>query len=97
MKKKISKNVINFKTDNEALTHVYIDVKNPGSFSSIKKLYENTKKLRPSLTLKKTKEFLLSQNAYTLHTQVKRKFNRRRFMSSRPGIILYADVAYNQD
>ena len=42
--KKSTKNVSRFKSDKEALAHVYSDLKNPGSFASVKKLYENTKK-----------------------------------------------------
>ena len=59
------------------LKKLYHDVKFPGSYSGSKTFYREVKKLYPKTTLKQVREFLKSQNAYTLHKRTRKPKYRR--------------------
>lgn len=62
----------------ETLRTVYYDLKHPDSYASATALYRSVKSIVPSITLKYVKNWLASQNVYTLHAPIRRHFNRRK-------------------
>ena len=58
------------------LEKTYLNPENNASFSSVVKLYKATKLKFPSVTLSYVKQWLTSQDAYTLHKSARRKFKR---------------------
>ncbi len=59
----------------EVLNRLYYD---PGGYGSINELYKTSKALDNTLTKRYVKRWLLKQDAYTLHTPLKRRFLRRK-------------------
>jgi Integrase core domain len=67
----------------KTLNNIYTDVSNPASFSSVKALYTEAKRKKcPDVTVEKVKDFLKSQDTYTLHKQAVRRFKRSRIVVS---------------
>lgn len=66
------------KNINTILSELYYSPKNPASFSSSEKLYNAAQKFNPKITLQQVKNWLSSQYTYTLHKNVKRKFERNK-------------------
>lgn len=65
-----------------ALLHrLYYTPDNPASFSSPEVLYYYAKKLKPLITREHVKNWLLSQDAYTMHRKIVHRFPRRKFIS----------------
>lgn len=62
----------------EVLEKIFYDPANPGSFSSVQKLFNEAKKEAPKIKLKHVKEFLQRQKTYTLHFPRKNLFKRRK-------------------
>ena len=60
------------------LRKIYLDPAHQASFSSAHRLYTAAKKLLPKLTLKQVKEWLPTQDVYTLHKRVRVRFPRRK-------------------
>ena len=58
------------------------DPKFPGSFSSAIKIKKGLATVGQSTTLRKIKEWIMSEDAYTLHRPIRRKFNRRKIYSA---------------
>ena len=71
----------------DLLKKVYYNIEHPASFSGVLKLSRATK-----VPVKKTKEWLTSQDTYTLHKPVRYKFQRRRVMSYGIGDLLQCDL-----
>ncbi len=71
---------------------IYASIKDPGSFSSIQKLYKSAKTIDKSITLSKVKNFLKTQASYTIHRATKSKFNRRRILTPYPGHMISLPV-----
>ena len=69
------------------LTSAYYDIKGVGSFGGIQALAKKTKVKR-----KQIKEWLESQDAYTLHKQVRYRFPRRKTIVSGPNQQWQADL-----
>lgn len=67
---------------NKLLGKIYFSPSHKGSFGSIKKLYNEAKKIDPFITLNDTKKFLQSTKTYTSHKQIKKQFNRRKTIVS---------------
>ncbi|MCG8432149.1 MAG: transposase family protein, partial [Candidatus Omnitrophica bacterium] len=61
----------------DVLKEIYYDPKHPASFSGPKKLFQEAKK-RTDITLKQVGDWLASQENYTLHKELRRKFPRSR-------------------
>ena len=59
------------------LKKLYLDPKFPGSYSGAEKFYREVKDIHPNITRKKIKEFLKSQDAYTLHKRTRKPKYRR--------------------
>ena len=62
----------------EQLDQIYKDPNDPGSLGGLTRLYTRGKELNPKLTISKTKEYLRTQNAYTLHKPHRKKFSRNK-------------------
>jgi hypothetical protein len=61
------------------LSSVYYDPKRPGGFGGAERLYEDVKKEgRFALSRKEIREWLMKQDAYTLHKPMRRHFKRNR-------------------
>jgi transposase InsO family protein len=58
---------------------VYYDPKRPGGFGDAERLYEDVKKEgRVALSREEIREWLMKQDAYTLHKPMRRHFKRNR-------------------
>ena len=55
---------------------LYYDVAHPTGFGTADALYRAAKEHEPSLTRSQVNKWLLKQNVFTLHANVKRKFKR---------------------
>ena len=65
------------------LKAIYYDASHPASYSGLDKLYRAiTREGRFSITKRKLKEWLKTQETYTLHHQVRRRFKRPRVVVS---------------
>ena len=76
------------------MDEIYSDITNPGSLSSIDKLYKAVSYRKEDISRSKVKKFLASQPSYTLHRNQPNKFPRRFFLFGKPGDYLLADVTY---
>ena len=80
-------------TKNEALYRLYQTSKEPNSFTGVKGLLENARKIDPNITRKDVQSFLEKQDSYTLHKITRKNFNRRKVLAPKPGIIASCDLA----
>lgn len=83
---------MNKKNVRKVLSDIYFDVKNPGSFGGVNKLYVEAKKVLPELELSTVERFLSGENAYTLHKPVVHKFKRNKIIVSRINEQFEADL-----
>ena len=61
----------------EVLSRIYLDPKDPGSLGGVEQLLIRAKQLNFSgVTRKTVKEYLRSEQAYTLHKPARRQFTR---------------------
>ena len=60
------------------LEKTYFNLSNNAAFLSIDKLYKAAKLKYPSVTINIIKDWLSSQDAYTLHKDIRRKFKRNK-------------------
>ena len=61
------------------LSSVYYDSKRPGGFGGAERLYKDVKKEgKFAISRKEIKEWLMKQDAYTLHKPMRRNFKRNR-------------------
>ena len=68
------------------LKAIYYDASHPASYSGLDKLYQAIKREgRFSITKRKLKEWLKTQETYSLHHQVRRRFKRIRVVDSSIG------------
>ena len=73
---------------------IYRNPENPASFSSVDKLYRAIKdEGRFRITRKKLKNWLATQETYTLHRSAKRKYSRRKVIANGPFYQADADLA----
>ena len=78
---------------NEVLSRLYGNHELYCGLSSIRKLYNEGKKYVPNPRYEDVKNFLSSQNSYTLHKQGRRHFPRRKIIVARPKLIVSVDLA----
>lgn len=71
----------------ELLNKIYYDVKHPASFGGVEKLSKYS-----GISKKTVKQWLTTQDTYTLHKPVKYKFRRRPVISFGIGELLQADL-----
>ena len=78
---------------NLLLEKIYTDASNPGSFSSVAKLWRLAKQKDPAITLDQVREYLSKQESYTLHGRsIPRKFPRTPVFVPRQHLLLAADL-----
>jgi len=77
----------------KVLGNIYYDLKHPYSYSSPQILYKAAKKHLPDLTLKEVKNWLAAQKAYVAHKQSRRRFPRRKVITSGIDYQWEADLA----
>ena len=66
---------------NEYLSSVYYDPKRSGGFGGVNRLYDDVKKEgKFKVSRKQIKEWLMEQDAYTLHKPIQRHFRRNRVL-----------------
>ena len=75
--------VITGSPGDEVLKQLYYGPGKPSSYSSANRLFQAAKKEVPDITLRKVKEWLSKQVAYTRHKKVKLRFPRRKVLSLR--------------
>lgn len=76
------------------LKSIYYDPKQPASFTGPEKLYQIVKKHgKYKISRNKIKRWLRDQDVYTLHKDVKRRFTRRKIITSGVDIQWGADLA----
>ena len=73
---------------------IYNNPEASGSFSSVERLHQAYRDVRPSTRRKDVQNYLQTSDTYTIYIQKPGRFSRRIFMAGRPGAILCADVAY---
>jgi hypothetical protein len=66
---------------NKVLQYVYYNPKSVAYLGSIENVYKQAKRLRPQITKKFVDDWLHTQNTYTLHKPVRRKFPRNRVIA----------------
>ena len=76
------------------MNEIYSNIDNPAGLGSIDKLYREIKKVDKKITKNDVKLFLSTQDSYTLHKVMPRKFPRRKYLFTRPGHTLICDVFY---
>ena len=69
-------------TVQEILEEIYYTPSSVGSFRGVDRLYKEAKKVKPKITKKIVLQFLQSQPTYTLHKPFRKKFKRRKNLSS---------------
>ena len=74
------------------LKKLYTDPRFAGSFGGAKRFYREVKKLHPEVTLAQIKFFLETENAYTLHKDVKKPKNYRRVYTKKIDYLWQADL-----
>ena len=76
------------------LKSIYFNANSPASFTSLEKLYQVVKKQgKYKICRNKIKQWLREQDVYTLHRDVKRKFTRRKIITSGVDTQWGADLA----
>ena len=61
----------------DVLTKIYHDPKDPGSLGGVERLLRRAKQLHvPGATQKTIRNYLISEQAYTLHKPARRRFTR---------------------
>ena len=93
MFKKKKKKILN-KKYNKILSEIYSNVnKSNIAFTSIKNLYNVAKKFFPSISIKDVKNFLKTQDSYTLHKLAPKKFKfYRKVLAPMPKYFLSLDL-----
>lgn len=86
------KKAINPRIKDQLLKKIYLDPKNPASFSSPYKLYKAAWKQNKNITLKGVEKWLESQDPYTLYRQKFEKFPRRKVITPGVGYQFQADL-----
>ncbi len=79
---------MNNKREDEILSTLYFNPKESGAFSGLDKFYTNAKKYGKSKT--STKKWLQTQDVYTLHRPVRRRFKRNRVITG--GALIQFDI-----
>lgn len=68
----------------EILREIYFDPEHPAGFGSVNGLHHSAQKIDKTVTKDYVEQWLRSQNVYTLHAPLRRKFLRRKTLS--PGL-----------
>src|SRR5882757_1561123 len=77
---------------NEILKDIYYNPKNPASFGSVSKLYNEAKIIDNSIKLKQVKDWLSGELTYTLHRDARKNFKREKIFVCSPNEQFQADL-----
>ena len=91
-KKKEEERTTSSRVKNQIFKKIYLDPKNPSSFSSPYKLYSASVKLNKNITLRDVERWLESQDPYTLYRQNLKRFPRRKVVTPGVGYQYQADL-----
>jgi hypothetical protein len=72
------------------LQDVYLNVNNPYSFTSVERVYKAAHARHPDITRDYVKQWLHTQDTYTLNKPAKKRFKRSRLIS--PGLFIQSDI-----
>ena len=81
----------------EALNHIYTDLKDSGSLTSVRNLYNSAKNQGLTVKYKDVEDFLSSKDSHTLHALSRVKFARSKVYAKKPLHIFQADVVFMTD
>ena len=84
--------MVNQKRKFSILKTIYEKPSNIGSFSSVYKLYQSAKNINKTITLNDVKQFLTTQDSYTLHKPSKKHFITQKILAPRPYVIISMDL-----
>ena len=76
----------------ELLTRIYYNPSHPGGYASVHKLFNAAKAIDPLIKQKEVKNWLIGQDTYTLHRQVRRRFLRRKVITDGIDSLWQADL-----
>lgn len=76
----------------KTLHDIYYTPAHPASFSSVKKLYTSAKNVEKDISEGDVKEWLGSQDAYTLHRPVRKRFPRNQYHVTNINDLFQADL-----
>ncbi|KAG8236797.1 hypothetical protein J437_LFUL017012, partial [Ladona fulva] len=71
------------------LSKIYYDPSHPASFSGVEKLW---KAVRPEMSLEQVRSWLESEEGYTLHKPIRRKFPRNKYIVDNMDDLWQADL-----
>lgn len=66
----------------ELLSKIYYNPQNPGSFGGVNKLYEFARRENTDINKNEVENWLKSQNVYTLHKPIRKRFKRNKIYVS---------------
>ncbi len=67
--------------DTSLLSDLYYDLKNPASYGTLSKLFSEARKRDKSITRKGVENWLQTQEAYTLHRPIRKRYLRRKVIA----------------
>jgi hypothetical protein len=74
----------------EAILNAYYNLNSPSLYAGVKAVYSEAKKRDPKVTIKLVKKILTSQETYSIHKPVQRRFSRN--STSSPGLFAKAQI-----
>src|SRR4051812_32849040 len=77
---------------NALLTKIYFDLKSPGSFGGLRKLFLEAKKVSPNISFKQVLKWGQDELTYNLHKQIRRNFLRNKILVQRKNEQFEADL-----
>ena len=80
----------------DKLRDIYLSVKDPASFGSVRSLYNEAKKRRLNVTLSDVRRFLHSQSTYTRHALPKKRFKHAKVVAYSVDDAWQADLMYTK-
>ena len=76
------KTTVNMQDWEKYINKIYYNPKHPASFTGVEKLYRAAQKDGRNISRPQIKQWLRSQETYTLHRRARRKFPRNKFVSN---------------
>ena len=77
------------------LSKLYSDPSFPGSYGGLERFYQAVKERFPKVTRSEIREFLKSQDSYTLHKTIRKPHKYRRTLKSVDRLIIHLRYPYS--
>ena len=90
----LSLDVIRITAMENILQRIWYSPDAPAAYSSIDRLHRAARKELPSISKDDVKEWLQSQDTYTLFQSRNQKIKRRKYFSPMPFVMLEADLLF---